>query len=453
MEGIGVQILGFIFSLSILVVLHELGHFIPAKLFKTKVEKFYLFFNPWFSLFKFKKGETEYGIGWLPLGGYVKIAGMIDESMDKEQMAQEPKPWEFRSKPAWQRLIIMIGGVAVNAFLAWFIYSMILFTWGDRYLKVEDIKDGFAIEESHPLMENFDLRTGDRIIKVGDEEPTRLSNLYDDIINVPTITVLRDGKEVVVDVPSNLINEVIDNNVRLTEVIDFRRPFMVDVVTEGSGAAQVGLQEKDVILSVNGQPIKYFDEIRSILVPNSGKTVEMIVKRGDKELTLNPMVSDTGTVGFRPGWYSLKALDDNGFYKISYDEFGFFESFGGGYDRVMDKLGRYARMFKMILSPSTGAYKGLGGFKTMGSLFPTVWDWEAIWELTAYLSIILAFMNLLPIPALDGGHVMFLLFEIIARRKPSEKFLEKAQMVGMIILISLMLYANLNDTIFQMFRG
>ena len=452
MEGIGVQILGFIFSLSILVVLHELGHFIPAKLFKTKVEKFYLFFNPWFSLFKFKKGETEYGVGWLPLGGYVKIAGMIDESMDKDQMKEEPKEWEFRSKPTWQRLIIMIGGVAVNAFLAWFIYSMILFAWGDRYIKVEDIKDGFAIEESHPFMANFDLKTGDKIIKVGDESPTRLTNLYDDIINVSTLTVERKGKEVIVDVPKSLINDAIDNNIKLNEVISIRMPFLVGEVVENTAAEKAGLSELDVIKSVNGTEITYFDELRSILKTVSGEEIELVVQRGAEELSMYPVVSDSGTIGFRPGIYSLKEMHEKGFYNISNDEYSLIASFGGGYDKVMDKLGRYARMFKMILNPSTGAYKGLGGFKTMGSLFPTVWDWEAIWELTAYLSIILAFMNLLPIPALDGGHVMFLLYEIIARRKPSEKFLERAQMVGMIILISLMLFANLNDTIFAMFR-
>lgn len=450
MEGIGVQILGFIFSLSLLVLLHELGHFIPAKLFKTKVEKFYLFFNPKFSLFKFKKGETEYGIGWLPLGGYVKIAGMIDESMDKKQMAKDPEPWEFRSKPAWQRLIIMLGGVTVNAFLAWFIYSMIFFGYGDKYIANKDLTDGIWVSEQHPFIQRIGLKTGDKIVSMGGEEVQDLRDILNEIILVEEMVIERDGEEMTIEMPVDLLKHTKSDSIPLN--LSHRMPFEVSEVAKGSEADKIGLQEKDVIVSLNNEDIKYYDQFETIKYAHQGDSLPIQFKRGDELISQTVFINDSMTVGFRAAMYGYDALEEKGLFVISNKKYTLGEAFSAGYDKTVKTLDRYYRGIKKMFVPESGAAASLGGFKTIGSIFPKTWDWQIIWERTAFLSIILAFMNLLPIPALDGGHVMFLLYEIIARRKPGEKFMERAQMVGMIILISLMVFANLNDTVFELFR-
>ena len=428
-------------SLSILVVLHELGHFIPAKLFKTRVEKFYLFFDPWFSVVKKKIGDTEYGIGWLPLGGYVKISGMIDESMDKEQMEKPAESWEFRAKPAWQRLIIMLGGVTVNLFLGIFIYSMTLYTYGDKYLPNENIKDGLWCTDD--LATEIGFKSGDKIISADGVLVERYSDILEKVITSKVITVLREGEEAELRMPIDLIDKFLNNKTKL--ILYPRIPTIVSRVEKGSNAEIGGLQKKDIIKGVNGISYSYFDEFKEALNTHISDTIEVMVDRGGKEVELTVLVSDEGTLGFAPANLSIAQLEKLEVYKLASDKYGFFATFPAGYKKAIKKLGSYISQFKMILSPSTGAYKGMGGFGAIGSMFPATWNWEIFWNLTAFLSLMLAFMNILPIPALDGGHVVFLLYEMIVGKPAPEKIMEYAQGVGMILLLSLLVFANGND--------
>lgn len=447
MEEILIKASQFLLSLSILIVLHELGHFIPAKLFKTKVEKFYLFFDPWFSLFKIKRGETEYGVGWLPLGGYVKIAGMVDESMDKEQLKQEPQPWEFRSKPAWQRLIIMLGGVIVNILLAMVLYSMTLFVWGDSYLPNKNLKDGVWCIDS--LAYEIGFKNGDKILSVNDKSIDNFADIMPEMLYGGNVQILRNGEEKTIEIPQNFIEKLIDNNNGIPLFL-YRTPFVVGKVVDTMPAYKAGLKKGDKIIAFNGVPITYFDELQDSLSNSKNKLINLIVNREEENLDLSVEVTNEGTIGFERIGYSLKDLEKMGVYDLETRSFGFFESIPAGIKKAIDKLDFYIKQFKLILNPSTGAYKGLGGFATMGSMFPAVWDWQIFWEMTAFLSVILAFMNILPIPALDGGHVMFLLYEMITGRKPNEKVLEKAQLIGMMLLFALLIFANGND-IFRIF--
>jgi len=426
-------------SLSILVVLHELGHFIPAKLFKTRVEKFYLFFDPWFSVVKKKIGDTEYGIGWLPLGGYVKISGMIDESMDKEQMEKPAESWEFRAKPAWQRLIIMLGGVTVNLFLGMFIYSMTLYTYGDKYLPIENMKDGVHANE---MATTLGFKTGDKIISADGFKIERYSDIMESIITSRTILVERNGAETELIMPIDLIDQFLSNPSRL---ISKRIPTIVSGVEKGSNAEIGGLQKRDIIKAVNGISYSYFDEFKKALSTHVSDTIKVMVDRGGKDVVLTVLVSDEGTLGFAPANLTITQLEKLEVYEFASDKYGFFAAFPAGYKKAIKKLGSYISQFKMILSPSTGAYKGMGGFGAIGSMFPATWNWEIFWNLTAFLSLMLAFMNILPIPALDGGHVVFLLYEIVVGKPAPEKIMEYAQMVGMILLLSLLVFANGND--------
>jgi regulator of sigma E protease len=428
-------------SLSILVVLHELGHFIPAKLFKTRVEKFYLFFDPWFSVVKKKIGDTEYGIGWLPLGGYVKISGMIDESMDKEQMEKPAESWEFRAKPAWQRLIIMLGGVTVNLFLGIFIYSMTLYTYGDKYLPNENIKDGIWCTDD--LATEIGFKSGDKIISADGVLVERYSDILEKVITSKVITVLRGEEEVELRMPIDLIDKFLNNKTKL--ILYPRIPTIVSRVEKGSNAEIGGLQKKDIIKAVNGISYSYFDEIKEALNTHISDTIDVMVDRGGKEVELTVLVSNEGTLGFAPANLSIEQLEKLEVYKLASYKYGFFAAFPAGYKKAIKKLGSYISQFKMILSPSTGAYKGMGGFGAIGSMFPATWNWEIFWNLTAFLSLMLAFMNILPIPALDGGHVVFLLYEMIVGKPAPEKIMEYAQGVGMILLLSLLVFANGND--------
>ena len=428
-------------SLSILVVLHELGHFIPAKLFKTRVEKFYLFFDPWFSLVKKKIGDTEYGIGWLPLGGYVKISGMIDESMDKEQMEKPAESWEFRAKPAWQRLIIMLGGVTVNLFLGIFIYSMTLYTYGDKYLPNENIKDGIWCTDD--LATEIGFKSGDKIISADGVLVERYSDILEKVITSKVITVQRGEEEVELSMPIDLIDKFLNNKTKL--ILYPRIPTIVSRVEKGSNAEIGGLQKKDIIKAVNGISYSYFDEFKEALNTHISDTIDVMVDRGGKEVVLTVLVSDKGTLGFAPANLSIEQLEKIETYELASEKYGFFASFPAGYKKAIKKLGSYISQFKMILSPSTGAYKGMGGFGAIGSMFPATWNWEIFWNLTAFLSLMLAFMNILPIPALDGGHVVFLLYEIVVGKPAPEKVMEYAQAVGMILLLSLLVFANGND--------
>ena len=431
----------FLLSLSLLIVLHELGHFIPAKLFKTRVEKFYLFFDIKYSLFKKKIGDTEYGIGWLPLGGYVKISGMIDESMDKEQMALPPQPWEFRSKPAWQRLIIMLGGVTVNFILAFIIYIGMTFFYGELFISNSDIKEGVWI--TNPVIEKSGIKTGDKIIAVDGVKIDRFNEINEKVLLGKEVIVERNGAEQKVNLPVDFINQLM--NGKKISVVELRLPFIVSGIEENS-ANKNAVQLKDVVTIFNGVSVQYADQIISAVKELKGKTVPAIVKRDGKEVALSIVVNDSSKMGIQ---YAARLPYDNieklGLYPIRKQNYGFLESFPVGIERGKDQLVGYWKQLQMIFTPSTGAYKGVGGFKAIFDIFPASWSWEAFWSITALLSIMLGVMNLLPIPVLDGGHVMFLLYEIISRRKPSDKFMENAQMVGFVLLISLLLFANGND--------
>ena len=430
----------FLLSLSLLIILHELGHFIPAKLFKTRVEKFYLFFDVKYSLLKKKIGDTEYGIGWLPLGGYVKISGMIDESMDKEQMALPPQPWEFRSKPAYQRLIIMLGGVTVNFILAFIIYIGMAFAYGETYIANDDLKDGLLIENK--AMENAGFKTGDKFISVDGAKITKFDNdINMKVVMAKEVLIQRNGVEQTIKMPVDFVDQLSKQEKSL--LVGIRMPFVVGAISEGS--MNTALQPKDVVLTLNGQQAKYFDQAKAILENNKNKTIPATVLRDQKEIEVPVIVSNDGKLGIGVGGLSMSNLEKLGYYKISKQEFSLLESIPVGITKGKDQLLGYGKQLKMIFSPSTGAYKQVGGFKAIFDIFPSTWSWETFWTITALLSIMLGVMNLLPIPALDGGHVMFLLYEIISGKKPSDKFLENAQLVGFVLLITLLLFANGND--------
>ncbi len=433
-----------IFSLSILVIIHELGHYLTAKWFKCRVEKFFLFFDPWFALFKKKIGETVYGVGWLPLGGYVKIAGMVDESMDKEQMNQPPQPWEFRSKPAWQRLIIMLGGVTMNVLLAFVIYGMILYTWGEEKLPNANAKYGIWVTDS--LMHDIGLRNGDKVVSVNGEPIQYFNDIPPKILLGEHIKVERDGKIKNITVPVNMIERLVEKKGKRTTLVMPRTPLIAGPydAQDSSRAKAAGLQGYDKIIAVDSVKVEFFDELAIYLAGKHDDSVQLLVDRGGQTVSLKVLVDDEGKIGI------------NGFTEAQYDSLGIFAqehkryslaaALPAGIKKTGQQLDFYVQQFKLILNPKTGAYKGLGGFKTMASIFPTSgWNWEAFWNITAFFSIILAFMNLLPIPALDGGHVLFTLIEMISGRKPSDKFLEYAQIAGMVVLFALMLFANGND--------
>ena len=431
----------FLLSLSLLIVLHELGHFIPAKLFKTRVEKFYLFFDVKFALLKKTFRGTEYGIGWLPLGGYVKISGMIDESMDTEAMALPPQPWEFRSKPAWQRLIIMLGGVTVNFILAFIIYIGMAWGYGDLYINNSDIKDGVWI--NNPVVEKIGLKTGDKILAIDGVAVPRFHDLPAKLFLASNVEIERNGVKQTINFPVNFIGKMIQDD--KAPVLELRIPFVV-VEPEKNSVNANAVKAKDIVVSFNGEPIKYADEVLA-QVPNlKGQTVPAIVKRDGKEVAINLKVTDSAKMQIvYAGRIGANNLEQLGTYPIQRQEYGFGESFGVGIDKGFDQLSSYGGQLQKIFNPNTGAYKGVGGFKAIFDIFPEQWSWQTFWSITALLSIMLGVMNLLPIPALDGGHVMFLLYEIISGKKPTDKFLEKAQVVGFVLLIALVLFANGND--------
>lgn len=442
METFLVKALQLILSLSILVLVHEFGHFIFARIFKVRVEKFYLFFDPWFSIFKFKpkNSDTEYDVGWLPLGGYCKISGMIDESMDKEAMAQPPKPYEFRSKPAGQRLMIMVAGVLFNFLLALFIYSMVLFTWGDTFLPLKNVKAGMDYSET---FHNVGFQDGDILLKADDTELERFGeDCFRRVLNAQTVTVLRGGVETVIPIPEDMAQRVMRDKKGFAS---YRFPMVVRELgkTESgeSPAAVAGLQPGDSIVSINGIVTPSFYEVGEVLAQNKDKDVLVGFYRAGIPQTLTLHTDTAGKMGI----YSVSPFD---MYQTVTRKYGFFESFPAGVMLGVNTLKGYVSDMKYVFTKEGAS--SLGGFGTIGSLFPAEWDWHSFWMKTAFLSIILAFMNILPIPALDGGHVMFLLYEVIARRKPSDKFLEYAQVTGMFLLFALLIYANGND-IFRFF--
>ena len=443
--SVGSKTAQLILSLSILVILHEFGHFITARWFKCRVEKFYLFFDPWFSILKKKIGDTEYGIGWLPLGGYVKISGMVDESMDKEAMKLPPQPWEFRSKPAWQRLIIMLGGVTVNVLLAFFIYAMILFVWGEQKIVNNSFKNGIYCADS--LLLKFGLHNGDKILAINGKEVKYFDDIPVRLITASQVTVDQNGTQKTIDMPIDLIGQLVEKKKQGVGFIEFRRNAIVgdisDKMFDTMYAKKAGFQKMDKIISVDSVPITFVDEVSKLVEKKKNDSVHFEIERNGQKIDLSSRVNTEGKIGLP--WIGFEDMDSLGLIKIDARKYSLLEAFPAGVAKTWEKLTGYVDQFKKMANPKTGAYKGMGGFKTIGSVFPTPWDWESFWSITAFLSIILAFMNLLPIPALDGGHVLFTLGEMITGRKPSEKFLEYAQIVGMVLLLGLMLFANGND--------
>ncbi|WBX71369.1 RIP metalloprotease RseP [Tenacibaculum retecalamus] len=439
----------FILSLSLLIVLHELGHFIPAKIFKTKVEKFYLFFDYKFSLFKKKIGDTVYGIGWIPLGGYVKISGMIDESMDTEQMALPPQPWEFRSKPAWQRLIIMLGGVIVNFILGIVIYICLMYAYGEKFLPNESLKDGIWVQDQ--LGKDLGLQTGDKILSVDGEQIQKFRELPLEFINGNNYTVERNGVKVDKVIPIDFISKLIDRGKNAGSFISPRYPFIIAGLQKDSLNASANILAKDIITAINGQSITYYDQAKPILQNLKGQDVTVTLKRNKEVLNVPVKVSEHGNLGVVWGAVSLIDLEKLGYYELAEKSYSFGEAIPAGTTKAWTTLTNYIKQMKKIFNPSTGAYKGLGGFISIGSIFPAEFSWQSFWNITAFLSIMLGFMNLLPIPALDGGHVVFTLWEMITGKKPGDKFLEYAQLTGFVLLIILLLFANGND-IFRLFK-
>ncbi|MBX2814819.1 MAG: RIP metalloprotease RseP [Saprospiraceae bacterium] len=434
--GILVMLSQFFLSLSILIILHEMGHFFPAKWFNTRVEKFYLFFDPWFSLFKKKIGETEYGIGWLPLGGYVKISGMIDESMDREQMEGPPQPWEFRSKPAWQRLIIMLGGVTVNFILGFLLFAMVLFVWGSAYLPSQNIEHGYYVDS---LAYEMGLRDGDHILKVGEVEFDQydVGTFRKEIVinDAQTITVRRDGRQEQISIDPKFVKILSSYEFKDAYLFAPRHLAEVKEITPGSPAEAAGLQAGDQLIALNDEPTPYFDQFRRRLLqlPNEEVTIRYVRNGREEEMRVN--TTENGTIGFA----AKSALD---YYETETQKYSLGEAipagFAEGYDFLASQVKAFGKMFKGKIKAS----ESLGGFGTISNLFPRTWSWQSFWRITAILSLILGFMNLLPIPALDGGHVMFLIWEVITGRKVSDKVLEYATIAGFAIVIGLVLYAN-----------
>jgi regulator of sigma E protease len=430
-----------ILSLSILIILHELGHFIPARLFKIRVEKFYLFFDPWFSLVKKKIKDTEWGIGWLPFGGYVKIAGMIDESMDTEQMKQEPQSWEFRSKPAWQRLIVMTGGVIVNFIIGILLYSLTFAIWGENVVPVENAKFGI---HANDVMEKAGIQDGDLILALNGERPKSFLAINSSLLsdNIQTITVNRNGQKLDIQMPADLGQQIVDNGTKSLPVA-MRLPCVVDSVAAGSNAAAAGLLKNDSIINFNGVATVFYQDVVANIRENKGKNnVPFQVKRNGALIDLSVNVTEDGTIGFFP-----KAdIDQFGVEHINYS---FFEAIPAGWNTAIETIGSYASNLRYLFSKS--GVSQLGGFGTFAKLFPEEWNWAAFLRITAFISLILAFMNILPIPALDGGHVIFLLWEMITGKAVSQKILEKTQIVGFFLLLTLMLWGNIADIVRAIF--
>ncbi len=435
METFLIKALQLILSLSILVLVHEFGHFLFARIFKVRVEKFYLFFDAGFALFRYKpkNSYTEYGIGWLPLGGYCKISGMIDESMDKEQMAQPPQPYEFRSKSAGKRLLIMVGGVLFNFLLALFIYSMILFTWGDKYLPLENMKMGMDYSET---FQNIGFRDGDILLKADEQKLDRFGpDALRAVIEANNATVLRNGVETVIPIPDDMMQRILRDKQGFASV---RIPMIIEnMQNENSPAALAGLQPGDTIVSIDGMDTPTYYDVREQLQDKKSREITVGVNRRGSLQSFSFTTDTAGNMGV------FVVANPTAIYPTVTVNYGFFESFPAGIRLGVNTLKGYISDMKYVFTKEGAS--SIGGFGAIGSLFPPVWNWQSFWMTTAFLSIILAFMNILPIPALDGGHVMFLLYEVITRRKPSDKFMEYAQIAGMVVLFGLLIYANGND--------
>jgi regulator of sigma E protease len=438
MESVLIKAAQLLLSLSILVILHEFGHYIFARLFKTRVEKFYLFFDPWFEIWKKKIGDTEYGIGWLPLGGYVKISGMIDESMDKEQMKQPPQPWEFRSKPAWQRLLIMVGGVLMNFIFAFLIYVGVLFAWGEEYLPTANVKYGIVVNETG---EKLGFRNGDKILSVDNQLVENFAKVVPTIVldKASSVQIERDGQKI--DIP--ITNEAFPLLLKSKGVFGLRYPFQLTIggFSKNSPGEAAGLQKGDEVVTLNGQPFTYFDEYQKFQSGLKGQKIKVGVLRNKQPLEIDVTIGEDGMMGVS------NSASFEEIFEFRTIRYGLISSIPAGISRGIETTGNYLKQFKLFFMPKARAYESLGGFITIGSIFSGTWDWHSFWNMTAFISIILAIMNLLPIPALDGGYVLFLLYEMITGRKPNEKFMEYAVTAGLFLLLALVLYANANDII------
>lgn len=445
---IAIKLFQFILSISILVILHELGHFLPAKWFKTKVEKFYLFFDPWFSLVKKKIGETEYGIGWLPFGGYVKIAGMVDESMDTEQLKQPAQPWEFRAKPAWQRLIIMLGGVTVNFFLAWLIYSCLSFFNGETYADLNKFTNGIGVTDAGKKM---GFQNGDKIVNIDGKPAERLENASINILLGDDVTVLRNGKEVTFPINKDGVADVLKQKEAKLYIAP-RFPMIIDSLASPTAKAS-GLAKGDQVIAVNGKQTPFFDEVSAGLLENKGKTVTIDVMRNGKPETVSAPVDKNGKLGV--------SIDQKALANVVTDKkYSFGESIPRGFERSIEALTMQVKQFKIMFNSKIQGYKNVGGPIAIVKNMPVDKDsdgnisinWVAFWSFTAMFSVWLAFLNLIPIPGLDGGHVIFTLYEIIVGKPVPQKVLENAQMIGVIFLLGLMILIFGSD-IFKIFAG
>lgn len=450
MSGTAMKVLQLFVALSVLIVLHEFGHFFFARLFKTRVEKFYLFFDflfPFsgmlnFSLFKKKKGDTEYGIGWFPLGGYVKIAGMVDESMDKEQMAQPPQPWEYRSKKAYERLFIMLGGIIVNVIVAILIYMTVFGVYGEEYLPIQNAKYGVMVDSTAQQM---GLQNGDQILSVGGKKVDRFERLVSALVldEAKTIQVQREGQTMEIPVKEGTIHNILTK--KATFVIP-RMPIVVEEVDKNSAAAKFGLEKGDSLIAINGAPATFFDQYDSLMRTLALQPATLSVVRNGQVVELHGTVPKEMKLGF------VRVTDVEHFFKMEHIHYGAGQAIVKGFTFTVDQFGNYIRQFKLIFtSREVKASESLGGIISFGKIFPAEFDMQKFLMLTAFISIILAFMNLLPIPGLDGGYVIFLLWEMITGRQVSEKVMERATTVGLVLLLTLMVYANGLD-VFRLFK-
>ena len=434
------KIIQVILSLSLLVLVHEFGHYITARIFKIRVEKFYLFFPPAIFKFKPKKSDTEFGIGCIPLGGFCKISGMIDESMDKESMAKPPQPWEFRSKPAWQRVIVLAGGVLMNVVLAIVLYISILFTWGEQYIRTDDAVYGIEVS---PLAKEIGFENGDRILALdGNPAPDNFNEIHMDMLRdqVSRVTVLRDGDTVDVDIDPEYMPAMLNT----PGMFGIRLPIAVGGLPDTSINASADLRQGDRFLTADGRPVTWYQDLQAVLADNAGRTVELSLLRDSDTVNVPVKVSQNGKI-------EVLLQRDITDLHITQKEYGLLEAIPAGFMMTFTNIGHYIKELGLIFSPQTEAYKSVGSFIAIGSIFPSSWNWQIFWNITALLSIMLAVMNLLPIPALDGGHILFTLYEMITGRKPSDRFMEVAQMIGMFLLLMIMILAFGNDLL-RLFR-
>ena len=446
------KVIQVIFALSLLVLIHELGHFAFARLFKIRVDKFYLFFDAGFALFRWKpkNSDTEYGIGWLPLGGYCKIAGMIDESMDKDQLKSDPKPWEFRAHPAWQRFWVLFGGVFFNFLLAILIYAGILFTWGEEYIKTKDVTTGIAVND---LGREMGFRNGDKIVAFDGVPTDNFANLRADLIHSQAneATVIRDGKQIAIKIDPNYIPAILNS----PDLFEYGIPFTVGNIPDSSQNVHSGLKEGDVVIAVDGVKTQMFTDVKEYLEKHKGDTISATIVRSTvarkdmsapaETLQIPLAVNNNGLLNINIGGDVTK------YYKVTKKTYSLAGSVPAAFSKASTGISNYWKELKLIFTPKTKAYKSVGSFIAIGQIFPGYWDWHAFWSITAFLSIMLAVLNILPIPALDGGHILFTFYEIVTGRKPSDKFLMAAQVVGMVLLIALMVLAFGND-IARLFR-